>query len=109
MLDQVIEESLTPDRIVELAQGVFQQILQTFNEAQASPNPPENNAGDAEHILLEAVDAEGIDHIHTTRNDPNLGLSSDIGFGLLGDEQDILDGVFLDTVKDSFGNYVLDF
>ncbi|KAH7161685.1 hypothetical protein EDB81DRAFT_351862 [Dactylonectria macrodidyma] len=38
MLDRVIEESFTSDRIVELAQGVFQDILQTFRHVQADPN-----------------------------------------------------------------------
>lgn len=109
MLDQVIEESLTPDRIVELAQGVFQQILQTFNEAQAAPNPLENNEDEAEHISLEAVDAEGINHIHIEEDDPILGLSPDMGFGLLGDQQNLLDGIFLDSVKDSFQSYGLHF
>ncbi|KAH6980692.1 hypothetical protein BKA56DRAFT_673176 [Ilyonectria sp. MPI-CAGE-AT-0026] len=109
MLDQVIEESLTPDRIVELAQGIFQQILQTFNEAQATPNPQESNEDEAEHISLEAVDTQGIDHIHIAEDYPSLGLSSGIGFGLLGDQQNMLDGIFLDSVKDSFESYGLHF
>ncbi|KAH7002569.1 hypothetical protein EDB80DRAFT_894587 [Ilyonectria destructans] len=47
MLDQVIEEGLTPDRVVNLAQGVFQQILQTFRLSEVDHEQP---GGDGFHV-----------------------------------------------------------
>ncbi|KAL6409980.1 Zinc finger protein PLAG1 [Ilyonectria robusta] len=37
MLDSVIEEGLTSDRVVNLAQGVFEQILQNFKVSRDEP------------------------------------------------------------------------
>ncbi|KAH7129937.1 hypothetical protein B0J13DRAFT_678977 [Dactylonectria estremocensis] len=95
MLDRVIEESLTSDRIVELAQGVFQDILQTFRHVQAestlSSSADEVDAGNTNDVVINAVD----DLFGTW--DPTFQI-----------DQSSIDTVFHNTVVDSFGNHSFD-
>lgn len=44
MFHRIIEEGFNPDSVVNLAQGVFQQILQTFKTTQASKGPADGSA-----------------------------------------------------------------
>ncbi len=44
MLESVIEEGLTSDRVLDLAQKVFQQILQSFKESGTAPLATLTNA-----------------------------------------------------------------
>lgn len=67
MLDQVIEEGLTPDRLVNLAQGVFQQILQTFKLPEVDH---EQSGGDGFHVPCDQL--QGNTNLATLQRMPLL-------------------------------------
>ncbi|KAF5011525.1 hypothetical protein FDECE_2356 [Fusarium decemcellulare] len=118
MLDRVIEESLSSEKIVDLAKGVFQEILQSFHktreESRESPGQPGLSATPApsvpaSYVPWVDVDDAGAGPAMSNEADPGSQFCLDINLSFEGEDQNLLGTIFQDTVIDSFGAQVFDF
>ncbi|KAF4465114.1 hypothetical protein FALBO_8044 [Fusarium albosuccineum] len=118
MLDRVIEESLSSEKIVDLAKGVFQEILQSFHKTReesresagqpglsATPAPPVP----ASYVPWVDVDDAKVGPAISNEAGPDSQFCLDMNLVFEGEDQNFLGAIFQDTVIDSFGAQVFDF
>ena len=118
LLERVIEEGLTTDRVVDLAQGVFQQILQSFKVYETDRRPlfettsssteaeksscdqsDRNYVEDASDINIELPDVANMPWMEELSNTTLVNNGAN-----LWDSLDVFD-IFQNTVVDSLGNF----
>ncbi|KAJ3547800.1 hypothetical protein NM208_g1323 [Fusarium decemcellulare] len=118
MLDRVIEESLSSEKIVDLAKGVFQEILQSFHKtrdvSRESPGQPSLSASPApavptSYVPWVDIGGAGAGPAMSNEADPGSEFCLDINLDFEGEDQNFLGTIFQDTVIDSFGAQVFDF